>query len=257
MEEVDLFHTILSNLVRSSGKSEAALGDEAGLSSATIPAILKNKRQPNLVTFVRLCHLFDVTPNEFLGYSNGKTLSYRDSCDERLKVTADFMLSKVIELAKDSLRERPMRPSIRQVMRWWSEGGAELQRDTALLDYADLYDADYVARHGEPRCVELGRSSLASEALMLSDVNDLERVYAAVGEERRRKVARDQIAALERPSITVETIDVDPQTGSGRVRESYLRLLVPARHEGNKVILNFSCFFDCVDDFGIMNNFTG
>lgn len=256
MQEISEFHRKLELLIEKSGQSKAKLADNIGLSHATLSNMLNNKRTPSLSTLIKICKLFDVSADYLLSLSSDGERSFREVNDYYLAGDAELVLEQAIELARRRRSPADNRPAIEQVMRWWQAADADFEHEPSILNFCDVYDPEYAANSGEPLPVELGSKSLASQHMRVAKPCELTAVLNALGAERKRDIAASQVSAARKPLITVESIDVKANADAGRVRGTYLRLLLPARRQGCGVVLNFSFLVRSDQDLRIMNDFS-
>ncbi len=196
---------------------------------------------PGSSKILAICQGMNVTPNQFFGIDEGFSLaaagSNPDAMDDRL---ASWMNNRLEQLRNDIIAEGKGITE-RDVLRWWKATGGQLSEHNPLLEHCDLYRlAGVEDRRIDPE--KLGARSLAARYLFRNDVNLLRRALEKFTPEMNTDILYAHKDARDRGmSISVETLQIDMPSITGKVDLTYSRLILPVTSpDGRKFTLTFA-----------------
>lgn len=236
---MSIFHQRLRQLIRESGMKDSEVSKRVGRGTAYISNLINKEADPGFSVIIRICDLFDVTPDYFIGREPRAEVSeiiYQNQIDS----VAEMLVQNSLAQARKRLLNRSPNPTLDEVMNWWHRNRESYEHSDAIVAFFDVYSPPDQSRL--PRIVSMGRESLATRSIGIQSVEKLRRVYQDLGPDHLKGIvdAHVETHSRQNPLLTIENINV-VLPDKRRMPLDYKRLLLPVTNtKGNEFIINYS-----------------
>lgn len=240
---MSIFHQRLRQLIRESGLKDSDVSKQVGRGTAYISNMINTEADPGFSVIIRICDLFDVTPDYFIGRESRSEIS--EIIDQNvLETHAEMLVQISLTQARKRLLNRTPHPSLDEVMNWWHRNRQSYDHNEAIAAFFDVYLPP--DQSGLPRIVAVGRESLATRSIGVQSVEKLRTVYQDLGPDHLKGIVDAHLEAHEQknPLLTVENINI-VLPDKRRLTIDYKRLLLSVRTvKGDQFVINYSSPID-------------